>query len=479
MQLQNDLLADIILNSIASINVVKSVSLVGSFSDNINSNDYSDIDIVVILETLTEKAFQECVLACETLDGHSMLKGKKIFVNKTFGPLKFDNDDNIVLHLMVYDVAGHTNHVIESPFTCLDWERSNLFRGMHMSEIASVGKLSIHDFTAARRNLNEYEKELSAGVTSYRYYNFTRDGYKEVKAEILLDERGKAEFIYHIIKNSLQNLNKMLLGKNVPLSEKRLSHVSALLYENSYEFLMNFKRLQKLKYENSLVFDNVLLRFCLEFLIKFNEALEHIKNDLKTITFLRHARTELNDGRFLGQNLDPEIRDKHLIKLLNCDALVMYSSPSTRCKQTADLLGSKQEVIIDERLSEIDYGLAEGLTIEELRDRYPQIINAWMSGNDPKFPDGECQSEVLSRLNSFLSDLNTHKGNQQTNVKAFAVITHNVVLRSLLGSYFGIPVSNWYEIVIPHVEPINGYLCNNNLIIDYDRKHLLRGLTCQ
>ena len=42
-------------------------------------------------------------------------------------PLKFDDEDTLVFHLMIYDVESHINHVIQSPFTCFDWERSELY----------------------------------------------------------------------------------------------------------------------------------------------------------------------------------------------------------------------------------------------------------------------------------------------------------------------------------------------------------------
>ena len=32
---------------------------------------------------------------------------QKIIINDTFGPLKFDNKDKLVFHLMIYDVSSH------------------------------------------------------------------------------------------------------------------------------------------------------------------------------------------------------------------------------------------------------------------------------------------------------------------------------------------------------------------------------------
>ena len=53
----------------------------------------------------------------------------------TFGPLKFNDDKTIVFHIMIYDIEGHRKHVLESPFTCLDWEYYPAIYGKNLSEI--------------------------------------------------------------------------------------------------------------------------------------------------------------------------------------------------------------------------------------------------------------------------------------------------------------------------------------------------------
>ena len=67
-------------------------------------------------------------------------------INSTFGPLKFDNPNTAVLHLMIYDIKGHQNHVINSPFTCYDWERSRDFVGLHLKQVFPVGRIQFRDF---------------------------------------------------------------------------------------------------------------------------------------------------------------------------------------------------------------------------------------------------------------------------------------------------------------------------------------------
>ena len=72
-------------------------------------------------------------------------------INSTFGPIKITKKNHLPIHLMIYDVKSHTEHVITSPFTCYDWERSNLYIGKPLRKIFSVSHLQLRDFYEARR----------------------------------------------------------------------------------------------------------------------------------------------------------------------------------------------------------------------------------------------------------------------------------------------------------------------------------------
>ena len=72
-----------------------------------------------------------------------------------------------------------------------------------------------------------------------------------------------------------------------------------------------------------------------------------------------------------------------------------------------------------------------------------------MKGEDPNFPNGgENITSVLSRLNSFLLEL-FEKIDGTT-----VVMTHNVVLRCLIGQAHNIPKQEWHLLSIPHAEPL-------------------------
>ena len=93
---------------------------------------------------------------------------------------------------------------------------------------------------------------------------------------------------------------------------------------------------------------------------------------------MRHALSELNDGSFLGQGRDPSILSPGSNVRLELPVECAYSSPARRCLETAQLVSNP--IQIDERLLEINYGAAEGMTFGQLKDTHPEIIQAWNSG---------------------------------------------------------------------------------------------------
>ena len=123
---------------ISSIPGVISVTFVGSFVDNKDLSGISDIDTIVICNKLSEKIFKQCLDCAQSVSLESCgLGGHQLKINYSLGPLKFDKPNLVVIHLMVYDVEMHRKHVLSSPFTCFDWERSNIFIGNSLKKYFS------------------------------------------------------------------------------------------------------------------------------------------------------------------------------------------------------------------------------------------------------------------------------------------------------------------------------------------------------
>ena len=112
-----------LLNKIYAIDGVISANIVGSFAQNKKLNDIGDLDLVIISKTISKEIYSKCKLIVKK---HNFNTKKKVKINDTFGPLKYNKNVYFTVHLMIYDIKGHVEHVIKSPFTCFDWERKNI-----------------------------------------------------------------------------------------------------------------------------------------------------------------------------------------------------------------------------------------------------------------------------------------------------------------------------------------------------------------
>ena len=164
-------LIDNILNILKENKYVLSASVVGSI-ENKSFDQISDIDIVIILDNLSFEKIDYIKNKLLKINLSDYKLNKKIIINDTFGPLKFDNKDQLVFHLMIYDASSHYEHVINSPFTCFDWERTKFYKGKSLGSLFSANKIQFQDFFSSRRGANEYLKDLNKNTISYREYSF-------------------------------------------------------------------------------------------------------------------------------------------------------------------------------------------------------------------------------------------------------------------------------------------------------------------
>ena len=195
----------------------------------------------------------------------------------------------------------------------------------------------------------------------------------------------------------------------------------------------------------------------IEFAAGFAAALDALIAALPRIVWIRHAATALNDGTFLGQGRDPSVADAAAIAPLGGQWVRVQSSTARRALETAARLAPGVSVTHDPRLAEIDYGAAERLTYADLAEQFPAVVRDWQSGGDAAFPGGECHGDVLARLDAAIRDLTQLSGSA-------LVVTHNVVLRTLLGSRLNIPRHDWHRISVDHVDPIESFVIGDRVV---------------
>ena len=134
--------------------------------------------------------------------------------------MKISSNKSLPVHLMIYDIKSHIDHVLKSPFTCYDWERSKIFRGKPLKKIFSVKNLQLNDFYESRRTSTEYLKDIKKGKISIREYYFKNKKIFLKKRYVKIDPRNRGEIVYHIIKFLVINLYKFIIQKNIKVDEK-------------------------------------------------------------------------------------------------------------------------------------------------------------------------------------------------------------------------------------------------------------------
>ena len=460
-----------LFEKLSKIEGVISTTLVGSFVDKKNLDGISDIDTVVVCKSLTKKTFFQCINALESIDVEKCgLDGYKILINSTFGPLKFDEKKLVVIHFMIYDVKGHKKHVISSPFTCYDWERSTDYIGLPLKSIYPVGNIQFRDFVEARRSTKNYLSDLNNKKITFREYTFNNKDVKEVKKSKHLDEKHKGEFGYHIVKNLISNYSKLINQKNKRFSDENISSKILTLFP-SYGILAakNFKQLQTLKEKRSLEYPKETIDWVTSFVNNFQKKISQDLKLSKSIYFIRHFKTTLNDNSFLGVDRNPSILKINLKKKIDQDISMVFSSPLNRCTETVNELFQNVKPILDKRLLEFNYGSAEGLSYRDLSKKFPNITNAWAQGKDPPFPKGESTKDVFLRLNSFMNYLKNEILLKNDNV---FVVTHNGIIRCLLGNLLNIKKKHWHMLEIPFGKPLEILFFNGNFHSNISRNIL-------
>ena len=448
-----------LIGALAPLDGVRSVRFVGSYWEPDATVAPGDVDVVVILSALTRPRFEACVAAVRAIDGRVFgLPGVPVRINHTLGPQKLGAGNEIVVHLMIYDVASHRAHVLASPFTCLDWERVDHGYGPSLRETFPVSPIAPPALLDARRGVANYLHDLNAGTVSVRAYAWHSDDTVSMEVQqVALDPRNRGEYAVHVVKHLLTNLAKVLTGRNVPLSDDALAAAWAQWLPDSAGRCPEYLAMLATKRAGAAEYSSRTLGLAIEFAEEFTAAIARIIATLPRIVWMRHAATARNDGTFLGQGRDPSVADAAGISPMSGQWDRVRSSPARRALQTAERVVPALPVTHDPRLVEIDYGAAEGLTFEELSRQFPAVVRAWQTGHDAPFPGGECHADVLARLDAAIRDLLPLRGHS-------LVVTHNVVLRTLLGSRLDIPRRHWHRIAVGHVEPIETFVIGDRLV---------------
>ncbi|WP_405816146.1 bifunctional RNase H/acid phosphatase [Streptomyces sp. NBC_01390] len=172
-----------------------------------------------------------------------------------------------------------------------------------------------------------------------------------------------------------------------------------------------------------------------------------------TFVLLRHGETLLTpQKRFSGSGgTDPSLSDvgrdqaervaESLARLGTIEAIV--ASPLTRTRQTAAAVATRLglDVTIDEGLRETDFGAWEGLTFGEVRERYPDDMNAWLASPKAEPTGGGESFAATARRMAVTRDklIAAHAG------RTVLLVTHVTPIKTLIRLALGAPPESLFR----------------------------------
>jgi alpha-ribazole phosphatase len=138
----------------------------------------------------------------------------------------------------------------------------------------------------------------------------------------------------------------------------------------------------------------------------------------------------------------------------------VYTSPRRRAREGAEILSGK--IVVDRRLSEIDFGELEGLTYEEAAEQFPDLYQRWMrEPTEVNFPSGESFAEMKMRVLEAISAIRDVHSEQ-----TIAIVSHGGVNRIVLAEALGIEAQRIFHLDQSHA--------GVNIIDDFDDYSVVR-----
>lgn len=134
----------------------------------------------------------------------------------------------------------------------------------------------------------------------------------------------------------------------------------------------------------------------------------------------------IEQAELLGESIAP----------LEVDRVV--ASPLTRARQTAQIAYGKRSPEILDELQEFSFGAWEGMTEQEIAERYPDSFAAFNRYEDGfRFPEGDPIDTFIARMDRLIPML-TGAGDE-----SLLAFTHSGVIRHLLCRLLGLPLPSW------------------------------------
>ncbi len=177
------------------------------------------------------------------------------------------------------------------------------------------------------------------------------------------------------------------------------------------------------------------------------------------LILIRHPKPLCENGICYGRldlECEPQALSEAVLRLGEvASASRVFTSPARRARDLAVRLSA--EVIVDDRLQELDFGDWEGRRWDDLGR---EAIDAWHRGlPESAPPNGETLTAIAARCGSWLESL-------QPSASPILAVTHAGPIRLMKAILTGEPLLTYFSAAIPFAEPIE-----MNASFDPDRRH--------
>lgn len=173
---------------------------------------------------------------------------------------------------------------------------------------------------------------------------------------------------------------------------------------------------------------------------------------LSLIYILRHGETQWNREEIFRGQADIPLNDAGReqarlagLALAGKGIETIYSSPLSRAMETAQIVAAALggiEVRPAEALTDIHFGVWQGLPLAKVRSDYPDLYETWRTRPErARFPGGETLEQVEARAWRFLVDV------AGSDMKGPALlVTHRVVSKLLLCKAMGVGAAGFWRV---------------------------------
>lgn len=197
------------------------------------------------------------------------------------------------------------------------------------------------------------------------------------------------------------------------------------------------------------------------------------------IFLIRHGQSEWNSlNKVQGQQntILTDLGKKQALclgdRLIDANIDIIYTSDLIRAYNTAEIISKRinKPLVANESIREINFGLWEGLTIQELQTKYKNEYFTWLKEPDKLNIEGlenlmTLQKRAMKYVNEILLE---------NNGKNIAIVSHGAILKTIILGLLGIDISHYKNITLSNVS-LSIIECrdfNNVLVLFNDISHL-------